>query len=88
MEIESIFLNFKLIKNFFHLFVYFLLHWVFVAAWTFSSCSMRRLLSSRSAWPSHCLGFSLSSAQALAHMGFSNCGAKAQLPCDMWNLSS
>ena len=39
--------------------------------WAFSSCGKRGLLSSCSAWSSHCDGFS--------------CG-RAQLSCGMWNL--
>ena len=37
---------------FFSLNVYLWLHWVFIAAWAFSSCD---------AWASHCGGFSLQS---------------------------
>ena len=34
---------------------------------------------------SHCGGFSCYGAWALEIMGFSNCGALAQLPCGIWN---
>ena len=44
---------------------YFWLHWVFVAAQSFSSCSERGLLLSCGAWASHCGGFSCCRAQAL-----------------------
>ena len=66
----------------FYLFIHsfiFRLCWVFVAAWAgpFSSCSERGLLSSCSAWDSHCSGFSCDRAQAPGPSGLSSCGAQA-----------
>ena len=42
----------------------------------FSSCGEQGLLSSYSAWASHCSGFSCPRAQALGCMGFSSCGIR------------
>ena len=47
------------------LFIYFWLCWVFIALNVFSSCGEQELLSSCSAWASHCGGFSCCRAQAL-----------------------
>ena len=44
----------------------------------FSSCGEQGLLSSCSAWASHCGGFSGCRAQALGYSGFSSCDAQAQ----------
>ena len=60
------------------LFIYFWLYWVFAAAQTFSSCGEQELLSSCTAWASHCSGFSWCRAQALACAGFSTCSIQAQ----------
>ena len=57
-------------------------------AWTFSSCGEWGLLSSCGARASHCSGFSCGGVQALGHVGFSDCGIRAQLPQGMWDLSS
>ena len=56
--------------------IYLLLHWVFVAAWTFSSYNKRGRLSGCGAQASHCGGFSCCRAQALG-MGFSSCRSQA-----------
>ena len=52
----SFFFFFFLILIFF--FTYFLLCWVFIAVWTFSSCGEWGLLSSCDAWAFPCGGFS------------------------------
>ena len=65
----------------------------------FSSCSNRGLLSSCGAWAPHCDGFSSCGGQAwrqegfsscskwtLEHVGFSSYGARAWLPCRVWNF--
>ena len=64
--------------------------------WAFSSCGEWGLLSSCSAWASHCSGFSCCRAQALGWAGFSSCGYQALehrlsscgawFPCSMWDL--
>ena len=79
----------KLIDGFYHpiaLFFFFHFYFLFMAVlglrcytWAFSSCCEQGLLSSCSAGPSHCSGFSGCGAQALGHKGFRGCGAQAQL---------
>ena len=52
---------------------------VFLATpWAFSSCGKQGLLSSCNALASHCGGSSCGGAQALGHMGFRSCDARAQ----------
>ena len=46
---------------------YFWLHWVFAAAWAFSRCGERRLLSSWGVRAAHCGGFSCCSSVVVAH---------------------
>ena len=47
-------------------------------AWAFSNFGEQWLLSSCSAWASHCGGFSCCRAGALGHVGFSSCGTCPQ----------
>ena len=47
----------------------------------FSSCGKRELLSSCSAWASHCSGFSCCRGQARGHAGFSSFSTWAQ---ELW----
>ena len=54
--------------------------------WTFSSCGKRGLLSSCSAWASHCGSFSCCGARALRQAGFSSCGTQVYLLHGMWGL--
>ena len=51
----------------------------------FSSCGERRAAPRLCVRASHCSGFSCG-AQALGHVGFSSCGARAQLPHGTWDL--
>ena len=73
--------NFVLLINLFiYLFIYFWLHWVFVAAHgLFSSCGV---------WASHCGGFSCCGAWAsvVVTHGLSSCRARASLLRGMWDL--
>ena len=55
--------------------------------WAFSSCDEQGLLSSCSAWASHCGGFSCCGARALGHAVVSGCGTWAQLPRGIWDLA-
>ena len=55
--------------------------------WAFSSCDEQGLLSSCSAWASHCGGFSCCGARALGHAVVSGCGTWAQLPHGIWDLA-
>ena len=55
-------------------------------AWVFSGYCEWGLLSNCGAWASHCSAFSGYKAWALRHVGFSSCGAQAQLLHRMWNL--
>ena len=83
--------------GFYHLFIYFWLCWVFVAAQGFSGCSDQGLLFSCRARASHCGGLSYCGARALGCRGFSSCYSRAlesrlrscdgqaKLPCGMWN---
>ena len=62
------------------LFIYWIYFWlccVFIAAWTFSSCGKRGLLSSCVGWTSQCSGFSSCGAWTLEHVGFSSCSSRA-----------
>ena len=62
------------------LFIYWIYFWlccVFIAAWTFSSCGKRGLLSSCIGWTSQCSGFSSCGAWTLEHVGFSSCSSRA-----------
>ena len=43
----------------------------------FSRCGKWGLLSSCTAWASHCVGFSGCRAQAVGHVGFSGCSSQA-----------
>ena len=69
---------FNSLKIYFYLLIFiFDCAWVFVAAWAFSSCSERGLLSSWGVQPSPV------AAQTIGHVGFSSCDTWApwlQLP--------
>ena len=79
---------------YFYLFIYFWLHWVFVAAQGLSLFAVSRGYSSlRCTRASHCGSFSCCGAQALvtcasvvAARGLSSCGTRAQLLHGMWDL--
>ena len=67
-------------------FIDFCLCGVSFAVRAFSSCGQWRLLSSCGAQASRCRGFFCCRAQALGRLGFSSCGAWAQLLWGMQDL--
>ena len=79
----SSFLPFLVFAFFFYilLLTYLWLCWVFVAV---LSCSKQEVLSSYSAWTSHCSGFSCCGAQTLGHVGVSSCSTRAR-QLWLWN---
>ena len=59
---------------------------LYCCTWTISRFGEQGLLSSCSAWASHCSGFSSCGARPLECAGFSSWGAWAYFFHSMWNL--
>ena len=59
--------------KFFCILLIFLLHWVFIAAWTSCSYGKQGLLSSCGSLASHCDGFFCCGTLALERLGFKSC---------------
>ena len=77
-------INFFFLINLFIQFIYFWLHWVFVAVCGLSLVAVRGVTLHCSAWASHCGGFSCCGAWALGAWastavarGLSSCGSGA-----------
>ena len=81
--------QFRILYLFFkkiHLFIYFWLHWVFVAARGLSSVAASRSYSSLRCTGSSLQWLLLLRSMGSRHAGFSSCGTRAQLLRGMWDL--
>ena len=80
---KAVFSIISSLNNFFIiLFIYLWLCWVFAAAWAFLKLQMQRPATLQ--W--QCRGFLLWWLLFVVEHGLSSCGARAQLPCSIWNL--